>query len=55
MVKTIWAIKREEYGTNALEELLYEKWEPFDVTEVSQPYVVWLRKIVRVEVKDEAK
>lgn len=50
MEKTIWAIKKAPYESEELEKLLYEEWEPFDVTEVSHPYIVWLRKIIRVEV-----
>ena len=51
MEKTIWAIKGVVEGSVELKELLYGGWEPFAITEISKPYIIWLRKIVRVEVK----
>jgi len=53
MEKTIWNIKKAKYP-GELDSLLYDEWEPFAVTEkLSEEYVVWLRKIVRIEVKEK--
>lgn len=54
MEKTAWAVKWADFGGKILDELLYEHWEPFAITEISPGYKVWLRKIVRVEVKSES-
>lgn len=52
MEKGIWAVRQVPAGSGTLDTLLYEEWEPFAVTEISKDYQVWLRKIVKVEVKD---
>lgn len=57
MTKTIWAINNANPGSNRLEELLCDEWEPFAVTREFQTDTcrVWLRKIVRVEVNNDTK
>lgn len=53
MTKTVWAVDWAYLDSNTLGELLYEGWEPFTVTGDTVIQRIWLRKIVRVEVKNE--
>ena len=52
MKKTVWAIKKAHYDGKELEKLLYEGWEPFSII-IGFPHdIIWLKKLVKVEVNN---